>query len=274
MISLAQMSFYAMAGYFIGITTVDLGWPHWVQVPGAILSAIALSAVFGAVAIRARGTYFLMMTLALSQLFYGVALQWQSLTHGYNGITGIDRPEVLGVSLGSSVPLYFVSLVVMILCYLFLKRLVRSPFGKILRGINSQEMKMRALGFNVQTHRFWAIVISGAFAGIAGVLGVYYHGGVSPHTADLSSSILVVLAALLGGVSRLEGGILGSFLTVYLISIVSQYTERYWTIVGGVFVLVVLFLPSGLLGSSVRGELTKIIARIRGGHKEVVEERD
>jgi branched-chain amino acid transport system permease protein len=249
MISLAQMAFYAMGAYVIGIGTMDLGWPTSLLLPLAVVAAALVAAVFGAIAIRSRGIYFLMMTLALSQLFYGVGLEWESVTHGWNGISGITRPSVFGHSLLEATPLYYTSLVVTGLCYLLLRRLVHSPFGIALRGIRDNPIRMAALGFNVNLYRFLAIVISGAFAGVAGILGVYYSGVISPHTANLSAIVQVLMAALIGGVARLEGGLLGALVTVLLVSFTSQYTSRYWMVVGAVFVAAVIFMPNGLLGA-------------------------
>jgi len=248
MISFAQMAFYAMAAYVIGIGTMDVGWPVWALLPLAVAAAAFLSALFGAIAIRAKGVYFLMMTLALSQLFYGVGLEWESVTHGWNGIAGISRPEVFGFSLILTTPRYYMALFITALCYLVLRRIIRSPFGLALQGIRDNPTKMAALGFNVYLYRLFAIIISGAFAGIGGILGVYSTGVVSPHTNDLSAIVKVVLAALIGGVTRLEGGIVGAVVTIFLISFTSQYTSRYWMVVGAVFMLVMLFLPNGILG--------------------------
>jgi branched-chain amino acid transport system permease protein len=119
----------------------------------AILGATILSAAFGLIAIRSRGIYFLVMTLALGQLFQGVALQWASMTGGYNGIAGIEPPTLFGVlSLRDSVTMYYTTLMVTVLCYLFLKRLVSSPFGVALQGIRDNTQRMAAMGFNVQMH--------------------------------------------------------------------------------------------------------------------------
>jgi len=253
MISLAQMAFYAMAAYVIGIGTMDLGWPILVLLPLAVVAAAAVAAIFGAIAIRSGGIYFLMMTLALSQLFYGIGLQWESVTHGWNGISGITRPTIFGFSLLKATPLYYTAVVVTGLCYLLLRRLVRSPFGIALQGIRDNPTRMAALGFNVNLYRFLAIVISGAFAGVGGILGVYFSGVVSPHTADLSAIVKVLMAALIGGVSRLEGGLVGALVTVLLVSFTSRYTSRYWMVVGAVFVVAVLFMPNGLLGTKFSG---------------------
>jgi branched-chain amino acid transport system permease protein len=248
MMSLAQMSFALMAGYVIGIGVTRYGINQFVLIPLAILGATFLAALFGSIAIRAQKIYFLMMTLALSQLFYGVAMQWVSVTRGYPGIPGIERPVIFGFSLLNARPLYYVTLMVTILCYLMLRRLVNSPFGKTLQGIRDNPKRMAALGYNVQLHRYLAIVISGTFAGIAGILIVYFTGVAAPSRANLPSSVLVVMAALVGGAGVLEGGVLGGILIAFLMSIASRLTTRYWTIVGTLFILIVMFMPNGLLG--------------------------
>jgi branched-chain amino acid transport system permease protein len=228
------------------------GLAHTVMIIPAILAAILLAAIFGWIAIRATKIYFLMMTLALAQLFFGIVFQWVSLTEGYPGITGIPRPTLFGISLIETPPLYYVTLIVAVICYLLLRRLVGSPFGLVLMGIRDNPKRMAALGFNVQMHRYLIIVVSGAFAGIAGILMTYFTGVISPTRAALTSSILVVMAALVGGVSSLEGGLLGGIVIAFLMSIASNLTSRYWTIVGTLFILIVMFMPNGLLGGDLQ----------------------
>jgi len=266
MMSLAQMSFAAIAGYVIGIGTVKLGMSHVILAPLGIVAAILLSAIFGLIAIRGQKIYFLMMTLALSQLFYGVGMQWVSVTGGQYGFTGLTRPVIFGYSLVEATPLYYLTLVCTFLSYLALKRLVSSPFGLILQGIRDNPRRMAALGFNVQLHRYLCIVISGGFAGIAGILTTYFTGVVSPSRANLPQAVTVVMASLVGGGAVLEGGILGGLIIAFLISIAGQLTARYWTFVGALFILIVLFLPNGFLGGNaftrrwiqkVRGKLTQ-----------------
>ncbi|MFN8561189.1 MAG: branched-chain amino acid ABC transporter permease [Anaerolineae bacterium] len=254
MISLAQMSFFAMAGYVIGIGWKTYDASYLVTIPLAIAAAAALSAAFGLIAIRASGIYFLVMTLALGQLFQGVALQWASVTGGYNGIAGIEPPVLFGViNLRHTSTLYYVTLAVALVSYLLMRRLVHSPFGITLQGIRDNPKRMAAMGFNVQQHRFLVIVISGLFAGVAGAVAVFYNGVIAPDTADLEAAVVIVMAALVGGVAKLEGGILGAFITVFLVNLSSQVTLRYWTLVGIVFVLIVMFMPDGLLGGKLPG---------------------
>ena len=113
-----------------------------------------------------------------------------------------------------------------------MKRIIHSNFGLALRGIRDNPKRMAALGFNVQLHRYVAIVLSGAFAGVAGIMNTYYTGVISPSRAGLSQSVLVVMAALLGGVDRLEGGILGGLCMAFLLSVTNEFTERYWSVIG------------------------------------------
>jgi branched-chain amino acid transport system permease protein len=257
MVSFTQMSFYAVSAYIIGICSKDLNWPTFLVIPLALLGALLLSAIFGGIAIRSKGIYFLMMTLALSQLFAGLTLDWQSITHGYIGISGIIRPSIFGFSILKTNPRYFLSLIVTVICYLVLLRIVNSPFGLVLQGIRDNTKRMAALGFNTDLYRFLAIIISGFFAGVGGILGIYSTGAISPTTGDLSAAIMVLMAALIGGVYRLEGGIIGAVITVLLINFTKQYTNRYWIIIGVVFILVMIFLPNGLLGINLKALMSR-----------------
>jgi len=262
-VSFAQMSFYAMAAYVYALTVKDYQWPTYVSIPLAILGAVILSAIFGAIAIRSTGIFFLMMTLALSQLFSGLMLDWQSVTHGYSGFTGVARPSIFGFSLMETTPRYYTTLVVLIICYLVLLRIVNSTFGLSLQGIQDNTRRMKALGFNTDMQRFVAITISGFFAGIGGILGIFSTASVAPTTGDLSANVMVLMAALIGGIWRLEGGILGGIIVIFLINFTKQFTTRYWLIIGVIFILIMIFLPNGLLGINIKA----IMARKKTGYK-------
>ncbi len=273
MVSLAQMAFYGMAAYVIAIGGQTYGLPALASVPLALLASCVLAALFGLIAVRSKGIYFLIMTLALLQMFYGIALQWQSVTGGYNGISGIDTPVIAGVSVGAPVPLYLITLMVAALSYLGLRWLLRTPFGLSLQGIRDRSERMRALGFRVQLHRWLLMILSGLVAGLAGVLGVYYHSVVSPGVAGLTASLTPVLAALVGGVSSLFGGLFGGIVVTVLISVVSYLmqqvfgTSHYWTFVGLFFMAIVMYFPNGLFGANSRGRrlLARVLRRDDGG---------
>ena len=249
MTTLAQMSFFMASGYIFGFCVMTKGWPFLPAIIAAIIGATALSAVFAYIAIRARGVYYLMITFALSLVAYGIAMQWYQFTRGSEGFSGITRPSVFGISLINPIPMFYVTLIVSLISYLLLRGVVKSTFGVALQGIRDNPVRMASLGYDVQLHRFLANVIAGLFASIAGVLGVIFYGGVSPTTTGLWQSMLVVMAATTGGVSLIEGGILGAFITTFLGSFASSATQHYMTVVGTIFVLIVIFLPGGFLGS-------------------------
>lgn len=259
MVSLAQMALYGMAAYVVAIGGQDYGLSALTAVPLALVSSCVLAALFGLIAVRSSGIYFLIMTLALLQMFYGVAMQWQTVTGGYNGISGVEKPTLAGYSLSDSAPLYLVTLTVAALSYLALRWLLRTPFGLSLQGIRDRPERMRALGFRVQLHRWLMMILSGLIAGIAGVLGVYYHGVVSPDVAGLNASLIVVLSSLVGGVSSLAGGLVGGIFVTVMISVVSYLmqqwfgTSHYWTVVGVFFVVVVKYFPNGVFGVNAVG---------------------
>jgi|LSQX01.3.fsa_nt_gb branched-chain amino acid transport system permease protein len=248
MTSLAQATFYGVAGYVVGIGAVRYGWPLYMTLPAALVASTVVAAAFAGIAVRTRGNYFLMMTLALSQLFYGIALQWTKITGGFNGITGINPPVLFGYSLDGTVPMYFFALVPVALSFFLLSRLVSSPFGIALQGIRDDEQRMAALGYNVQFYRFAAITISGIFAGLAGVIAAYFYGLIGPDMVGLNAAVTIVFTSLLGGVDRFEGSFIGALVYVLLEDIGSQFTPRYKTLIGVCFVLIVLFLPKGITG--------------------------
>jgi branched-chain amino acid transport system permease protein len=149
MVSFFQMAFYAMSGYIIAIGVFEYGLPTYFVIPLAIIGTILLSMVFGLISIRSKGIYFLMMTLALSQIFYGVTLDWQTVTRGYIGFSGIARPSIFGFSLMNTNARYYVSLIVLILCYLVLIRVIKSPFGLVLNGIETILQEWKHLGITL-----------------------------------------------------------------------------------------------------------------------------
>jgi len=248
MLSLVQISFFGVAGYVIGIGTLKYNMPTHLVIPLAVLIPVILSGAFGIIAIRTERNYFIMMTVAFAQLLFFGSLQWSDLTAGYDGLTGIGSPTLFGHSFKSRTELYYFTLIPSAICYLLLRRITQSPFGIALQGVRDSAKKMSALGFNVQLYRYLAIVMSGAFAGVAGVLGAYFYGMIAPDMLNLSSCVMVLFIALLGGVTRLEGALVGSLIYVLLDDFFSQYTQRYQTIIGIFFVLIVLFLPNGIIG--------------------------
>jgi branched-chain amino acid transport system permease protein len=248
--SLGHAAYFGVAAYTVGILTTE----HQVGFVVCLLAGVALAAltaaIFGLLAIRASGTYFLMITLALGMVVWGLAFRWVSMTKGDNGIAGVPRPELgLPWSLGQPLPFFYFALVAAMVAWALLGLLVRSPFGMSLQGIRESESRMRALGYNVWLHKYLAFVIAGTFAGFAGVLWAYYNGFVSPVDVQLVTSVETLLMVALGGPGTLAGPALGATLIVFLKNFVSVYTKRWLLILGAVYIGVILFAPQGVLGA-------------------------
>jgi branched-chain amino acid transport system permease protein len=247
--SLGHAAFFAIGAYATAILVT--------QHQGTFGAALALSTVAGALAsaviaplaLRAAGIYFLMITLAIAMCVWGLAFRWVSLTGGDNGITGIPRPEVgLGLDMGVAVEFYYLILLFFLACLLLLFLLIRSPFGQTLIGIRDSESRMRVLGYNVWLHQYLALVIAGAFAGLAGSLYAYFNSFVSPNDANLGHCMELVLMVSLGGPGTLVGAGLGALIIVFLKNMVSVYTKRWLMVLAAVYVLSALYASEGIMG--------------------------
>jgi len=252
--SLGHAAYFGVAAYAVGILATDYQRGFVTCLVAGLLAATLFAAVFGLLAIRASGTYFLMITLALGMVVWGLAFRWVSMTKGDNGIAGVPRPDLpLPWSLSSPLPFFYFALAAALLAWTLLALLVRSPFGLTLMGIRESESRMRALGYNVWLHKYLAFVIAGAFAGFAGVFWAYYNGFVSPVDVQLVTSVETLLMVALGGPGTLAGPALGAAVIVFLKNFVSVYTKRWLLILGAVYIGVILFAPRGVLGAFRRG---------------------
>jgi branched-chain amino acid transport system permease protein len=248
--SLGHAAYFGVAAYAVGILSTDYRRGFLTCLLVGLVLATLTPAVFGLLAIRASGTYFLMITLALGMVVWGLAFRWVSMTKGDNGIAGVPRPELpLPWSLATPLPFFYFALAATLLAWALLGLLVRSPFGLGLMGIRESESRMRALGYNVWLHKYLAFVIAGAFAGFAGVFWAYYNGFVSPVDVQLVTSVEALLMVALGGPGTLAGPALGAAVIVFLKNFVSVYTKRWLLILGAVYIGVILFAPRGVLGA-------------------------
>ena len=243
--SLGQAAYFGVAAYVVALLATERQVGLFGCAAAGIALAAVTAAVFGFVAIRARGTYFLMITLALGMVVWGLAFRWVSLTKGDNGISGVPRPELLA----SPLPFFYFTLAAAALVWLALGLLVASPFGLTLRGIRESESRMRSLGYNVWLHKYLAFVIAGAAAGGGGVLWAYYNGFVSPTDVQLVTSVEALLMVALGGPGTLAGPVVGAGVIVFLKNFVSLYTKRWLLILGAVYIGVILFAPRGVVGA-------------------------
>jgi branched-chain amino acid transport system permease protein len=251
LVSLGHAGLFAIAGYAAALL-LRAGCGHFLADTAAIVVTLAASAIFAVLALRATGIGFLMITLALGQIVWGIAYRWASLTNGDNGVNVSTRPSPFGISLANAPAFYFATLVVFLLALASMAVFVRSPFGASLRGTRDQARRMSALGYNVWLIRFLAIVLSGFWTGVSGLLFIYYNQFISPQVSALTTSAEVLLMVISGGTATLLGPIVGAAIVVIVKNVVSAYVERWNLVLGLIFVVIISFMPEGLVPGSVR----------------------
>lgn len=247
MVSFGHSAFFGLGSYVAGLAlkqSPDLAAA--LLLPAAVAALGAL--VIGVFATRVSGVYFIMLTLAFSQMFWAYAFQ-SAWLGAEDGIIGIPRPRVAGGSLAGAEAFHVTVVVVFALCALFLWRVVRSPFGHVLRGIHENEARMEAVGYPVRRYKLAAFVVAGTVAGVAGSLYAQFNGQAPPDAFFWTTSGEALLMVIIGGTGTLGGAVLGAAAFILLQSLVSTYTERWMLILGVTFILFVLFARGGLVGA-------------------------
>jgi len=263
-ISLMQASFFGISGYFVAILQTQYHLPFPVPAIAGVFAAVLTAMLCGFLAIRAKGVYFLMLTLVLGQLFYALASQWASVTRGDSGITNIYAPIIFGFSSeNSKTVFYFFQLFFFIGVTGLLYTLRRSPFGLMVKGVRDSDTRMKMLGYRVATLRYTAFIFAAFVASVGGVFFAYFTGLINPHSASLAANVDTLLAAILGGISTLGGAILGTAILKTLDVVLSGVTDRYQLIMGVLFLVVILFAPQGIMGST-KHLLEKLATRVLG----------
>ena len=261
MVSLGQVSLYGIAGFVLGnvvtkgqVKGLHLGWNPWLGVVLAIAVATAVGLALGALASRSVGIYFLMLTLTFGVLTYYL---FSSVTtfSGFSGISGIQEhtPGVVGNPTIHPNRLYYIALVAAVIVYAVIHYIVRTPFGLTLQGIRDDPVRMSSLGYNVALHRTLAFGFAGLIASLAGVLFVWWNDHIDPTSIGLGGIIDLLIVAVIGSLYRLEGAWLGAFAFI----LINNYTHdvsipaiggSFNTIIGAIFLVIVLLSPGGLLG--------------------------
>ena len=258
---LGHAIFFGVGGYTVGILMVHCRLMSlWWVFPASILAAGGVAALFGLVALKTKGLFFLFTTLVLSQLTENVATKWRTVTGGSNGLVGIPHPS-LGFleSADPAVSLYIIVTIVFILSLFALNRLLHSPFGEALQGIRDDEGRMAQLGYNTWLYKYFIFIISGLFAGAAGGLHGHLNGIIVPADAGVTTSTMAMLMVITGGPGTVLGPVVGAVAASGLELAASIYIPERWPmILGGVFVLTVLFLRGGIAI-----HLTKLTKRLQ-----------
>jgi branched-chain amino acid transport system ATP-binding protein len=243
--SLGHAAFFGLGAYAIGIATVKLGFPWWVGVFAGLVFCMAVGLVFGVVALRTHGLYFMLITLALGQLLWGAAIRWGSFTGGFNGLPGIVPPAEW---FKSTVNFYYFALALLVALSFLMHRLVTSPFGLVLRALRDSESRLNALGYHAWLYKYVAFIATGLIAGCAGALNAFYNGFVSPRDLSISMSAEAILMVILGGTGTLWGPLLGAVIIVALRNLLSIYFDDWLIILGAFFIVAVRYAPNGIVG--------------------------
>jgi len=245
--SLGHAAYMGVAAYLSGWFFLNFGLGHLATAAIALVGTTLMAALFGLIALRATGLGFLMITLALAQVLWGLAFRWASVTNGDNGLSGLTRPAPFGLDLNGSAAFYYFALAVGAVSAAAIAVLANSPFGAVLCGTRDQPRRMSALGHDVWLVRYLAYIAAGFFAAVSGLLYVYYHKFVHPHALSLTTSAEVLLMVIAGGSGTLLGPVVGAAVVVLLKNYVSAFVERWTFLLGFVFLMIVLFMPDGLV---------------------------
>jgi len=251
LVSLGHAGLFGVAAYTTGYL-LQLGLGHPVAIVAALVVGVGSTAVYAVLSLRSTGIGFIMITLALGEILWGLAYRWISVTGGDNGISLHTRPEPFGFSLSNAVTFYYATLIIFLFSLGIMAVMVRSPFGAALMGTRDQPRRMNALGYHVWAIRFWACLLSGLLTSISGIMFVYYTQFISPQTLALTSSAEVLLMVISGGAGTLLGPIVGAALVVAVKTVVSGFIERWNFLLGAIFVAIVIMMPEGLVPGSAR----------------------
>jgi len=249
LVSLGHAAFFGVGGYVVAV--LSLHWANnlfWLGMPLAIILASVVAAIYGLIALRVSGTYFLLLTFALAQLLYSFSwnVRWFN-SSGMQGIANISMP-FLGFHIEwNNLSYYYFTFILFAVCFFVLTRIVSSPFGHALVGIRENELRMEALGYNVWLFKYLSFVLGGAFASVSGVLFAYFNRFISPAQFSLGTSFLPMVIVIIGGRGTLYGALIGAAVVVFAEYFISLLTPERWPLIlGCIFVLSIMYFREGI----------------------------
>jgi branched-chain amino acid transport system permease protein len=253
LLSFGHAALFGTGAYLCGMAIVHFGLPWYVGILTGVLSAVVMAALIGGLAIRTRGIYFAMVTMALSQCVFYLFYQAVDWTGGENGLRGINVREIglFGLRLDFINPLtrYYVVASFVIVALFVLSRILASPFGAVIEAVRENEARARASGYNVTVTRLITFILSGGFCGLAGSLLALHLSIVPIEIMGIETSGTAVMMSLLGGMGTFFGPFVGAAVYLTLENLVSLWTVHWQLIVGAIFVVCVLFFPAGIWGT-------------------------
>lgn len=247
LVSLGQASMLGLGGYGVAVAMAK-GFGPWTAIGISLLVILLVALLAGLLAVRVRGIGFVIMTLAVGQILFGLSSSWVAVSGGDNGLIIPLNPVLGPLDLNDPVQLSFFVLVVFLVSVALLLTFVRSPFGLSMQGIKSNEQRLKTLGYSTRVHLYIGYVISVMFGGVAGILFVLTNGLITPTTLDFGHNGIVTLMAVIGGLGSLWGPAIGSVIVLLFQQDLSLYMERWATVMGIFFVVVVIFAPDGVWG--------------------------
>jgi branched-chain amino acid transport system permease protein len=253
LLSFGHAALFGTGAYLCGIAIVHFALPWYTAIAIGVFAGVVMAALIGILAIRTRGIYFAMVTMALSQCVYYLFYQAIDWTGGENGLRGINvrTIDILGLKLDFINPLmrYYVIATFVIAAFFVLSRILASPFGAVIEAVRENETRARASGYDVTLTRLITFVLSGGFCGLAGALQALHLSIVPIEILHYDTSGIVVMVALLGGMGTFFGPMVGAAVFLLLENFVSLWTVHWQLIVGAIFMICVLFFPAGIWGT-------------------------
>ncbi|MEN9352329.1 MAG: hypothetical protein RL476_289 [Actinomycetota bacterium] len=265
LMSLGQLFFSGVSGYIVAISSVMHGVKFGTSVPLAILAGTLSGVVIGWIALKTKGVYFFMLTLAVTLGLYSFANQAQEITRGHTGINSIPSPIIFGMDFAYVKPLYYLFLGISVLLFALCKFVERTSFGIALKGVRDNEDRMISMGYRIMPLKMIAFVFSAFIASIAGVMGVFYVTNISPDSVGLLRSIDLLVIVVVGGATYLGGAFVGAVLIAVFEAIIQDFTVYYVGATGILFIVVLMLAPQGLMG--INAQIRAKRAKSEGANK-------
>ncbi len=247
--SLGHAAYFGMGAYTAGLLCLKVTQNFWITLVCGTVAGLIVAAVFGLLAVRTHGASFLMITLALGQVLWGIAYKWRAFTGGDDGLSGIGMPELGMAFVLTETSYYYLVLVIVGLMSAFLTIIVNSPFGAALKGIRESEYRMKSLGYNTFLYKYLSFVLAGGFAAVSGVLFVFYNRFVGASDLGVVLSAKGLLMVIFGGAGTLWGPAFGAVVITLLEHIISAHVEHWIMALGIIYVVVIMFFPKGIMGT-------------------------